>query len=136
MASGKRCVGRIYCDRGATCMSRSDGTSTSATSTNANSSTLCPLTPAQMHDTDNANQKEKFESDLKKEIKKLQRLRDQIKTWCAEVCRRPAAAHRQRCGVPPALRCAGHPRPPSSHAPTRPPPLHRAPPPPGFPART
>jgi len=34
-----------------------------------------------VHDTDNANQKEKFESDLKKEIKKLQRLRDQIKTW-------------------------------------------------------
>ena len=27
------------------------------------------------------NQKEKFEGDLKKEIKKLQRLRDQIKTW-------------------------------------------------------
>ena len=29
------------------------------------------------------NQKEKYESDLKKEIKKLQRLRDQIKTWAA-----------------------------------------------------
>ncbi|XP_035222748.1 CCR4-NOT transcription complex subunit 3-like, partial [Stegodyphus dumicola] len=29
----------------------------------------------------NANQKEKYEADLKKEIKKLQRLRDQIKTW-------------------------------------------------------
>jgi CCR4-NOT transcriptional regulation complex NOT5 subunit len=27
------------------------------------------------------NQKEKFEADLKKEIKKLQRYRDQIKTW-------------------------------------------------------
>ena len=27
------------------------------------------------------NQKEKYEGDLKKEIKKLQRLRDQIKTW-------------------------------------------------------
>lgn len=27
------------------------------------------------------NQKEKYESDLKKEIKKLQRYRDQIKTW-------------------------------------------------------
>ncbi|KAF6019325.1 CNOT3 [Bugula neritina] len=27
------------------------------------------------------NQKEKFEADLKREIKKLQRLRDQIKTW-------------------------------------------------------
>ncbi|KAI8810534.1 Not1 N-terminal domain, CCR4-Not complex component-domain-containing protein [Cladochytrium replicatum] len=31
--------------------------------------------------TTNATQKEKFESDLKKEIKKLQRCRDQIKTW-------------------------------------------------------
>lgn len=31
--------------------------------------------------TSNSNQKEKYEQDLKKEIKKLQRLRDQIKTW-------------------------------------------------------
>ncbi|CAH1794433.1 unnamed protein product [Owenia fusiformis] len=31
----------------------------------------------------NSNQKEKYEADLKKEIKKLQRLRDQIKTWMA-----------------------------------------------------
>eukprot|EP00039_Didymoeca_costata_P018546 m.333921 g.333921 ORF g.333921 m.333921 type:complete len:593 (+) comp17246_c0_seq1:2847-4625(+) len=31
----------------------------------------------------NANQKDKYEGDLKKEIKKLQRLRDQIKTWLA-----------------------------------------------------
>ncbi|KAF9585836.1 general negative regulator of transcription subunit 5 [Lunasporangiospora selenospora] len=31
--------------------------------------------------TTNVNQKEKYESDLKKEIKKLQRQRDQIKTW-------------------------------------------------------
>ncbi|KAI8927720.1 Not1 N-terminal domain, CCR4-Not complex component-domain-containing protein [Entophlyctis helioformis] len=31
----------------------------------------------------NATQKEKLESDLKKEIKKLQRYRDQIKTWAA-----------------------------------------------------
>ncbi|KAJ0966412.1 hypothetical protein J5N97_027550 [Dioscorea zingiberensis] len=31
--------------------------------------------------TENANQKEKFEADLKKEIEKLQRYRDQIKTW-------------------------------------------------------
>jgi CCR4-NOT transcriptional regulation complex NOT5 subunit len=29
----------------------------------------------------NLNQKEKFEQDLKREIKKLQRCRDQIKTW-------------------------------------------------------
>jgi CCR4-NOT transcriptional regulation complex NOT5 subunit len=35
----------------------------------------------QVYDTDNVNQKEKFEADLKKEIKKLQRYRDQIKTW-------------------------------------------------------
>lgn len=35
----------------------------------------------QVYDTENANQKEKFEADLKKEIKKLQRYRDQIKTW-------------------------------------------------------
>ncbi|KAL6565733.1 hypothetical protein OROHE_004788 [Orobanche hederae] len=34
-----------------------------------------------VYDTDNANQKEKFEADLKKEIKKLQIYRDQIKTW-------------------------------------------------------
>ncbi|GAB4851443.1 hypothetical protein Ancab_030845 [Ancistrocladus abbreviatus] len=34
-----------------------------------------------VYDTDNVNQKEKFEADLKKEIKKLQRYRDQIKTW-------------------------------------------------------
>ncbi|KAF9954881.1 general negative regulator of transcription subunit 5, partial [Modicella reniformis] len=31
--------------------------------------------------TTNANQKDKYESDLKKEIKKLQRQRDQIKSW-------------------------------------------------------
>ena len=36
----------------------------------------------QVYDADNAAQKEKFEGDLKKEIKKLQRFRDQIKTWC------------------------------------------------------
>jgi hypothetical protein len=33
------------------------------------------------YDPENVNQKEKFEADLKKEIKKLQRYRDQIKTW-------------------------------------------------------
>ena len=31
--------------------------------------------------TQNQGQREKFEQDLKKEIKKLQRHRDQIKTW-------------------------------------------------------
>jgi CCR4-NOT transcription complex subunit 3 len=30
-----------------------------------------------------SNQKEKYEADLKKEIKKLQRSRDQIKAWIA-----------------------------------------------------
>ena len=37
----------------------------------------------QVYDADTALPlKEKFEGDLKKEIKKLQRYRDQIKTWC------------------------------------------------------
>merc|ERR1719210_867678 len=36
-----------------------------------------------VHQATNSNQKEKYEADLKKEIKKLQRLRDQIKTWMA-----------------------------------------------------
>lgn len=36
-----------------------------------------------MNHTNSNNQKEKYEQDLKKEIKKLQRLRDQIKTWLA-----------------------------------------------------
>jgi len=36
-----------------------------------------------VHNASNCNQKEKYEEDLKKEIKKLQRLRDQIKTWLA-----------------------------------------------------
>jgi len=39
------------------------------------------LGASQVYDTENANQKEKFEADLKKEIKKLQRYRDQIKMW-------------------------------------------------------
>lgn len=34
-----------------------------------------------MHQTTNQAQKEKLEDSLKKEIKKLQRSRDQIKTW-------------------------------------------------------
>jgi CCR4-NOT transcription complex subunit 3 len=36
-----------------------------------------------VHHAANTNQKDKYETDLKKEIKKLQRLRDQIKTWLA-----------------------------------------------------
>jgi len=36
-----------------------------------------------VHNAANSNQKEKYEADLKKEIKKLQRLRDQIKSWIA-----------------------------------------------------
>ncbi|GLC40209.1 hypothetical protein PLESTB_000675400 [Pleodorina starrii] len=37
----------------------------------------------QAHDQENANQREKLEGELKKEIKKLQRLREQIKGWIA-----------------------------------------------------
>jgi hypothetical protein len=46
--------------------------------------TRCPprLPLFQLYATDNANQKEKHEANLKTEIKKLQRYRDQIKTWC------------------------------------------------------
>jgi len=36
---------------------------------------------SKVHNANNQNQKEKYEEDLKKEIKKLQRLRDQIKSW-------------------------------------------------------
>jgi CCR4-NOT transcription complex subunit 3 len=36
-----------------------------------------------LHDSENGNQKDKYETDLKKEIKKLQRYRDQIKTWAS-----------------------------------------------------
>lgn len=34
-----------------------------------------------MNEANSENQREKFQDDLKKEIKKLQRLRDQIKGW-------------------------------------------------------
>lgn len=37
----------------------------------------------QAHDCENSNQREKLEGELKKEIKKLQRLREQIKAWIA-----------------------------------------------------
>jgi CCR4-NOT transcription complex subunit 3 len=37
----------------------------------------------QLGDMDNSNQREKLEANLKTEIKKLQRFRDQIKTWAA-----------------------------------------------------
>lgn len=36
-----------------------------------------------METSTNATQKDKLETDLKTQIKKLQRLRDQIKTWLA-----------------------------------------------------
>ena len=36
-----------------------------------------------VHNATTPNLKEKYEEDLKKEIKKLQRLRDQIKSWIA-----------------------------------------------------
>lgn len=35
----------------------------------------------QVHELDNNNQREKLEGELKKEIKKLQRLREQVKSW-------------------------------------------------------
>lgn len=35
----------------------------------------------QVHESENQNQREKLEGELKKEIKKLQRLREQIKAW-------------------------------------------------------
>ncbi|TVY92042.1 CCR4-NOT transcription complex subunit [Lachnellula willkommii] len=38
---------------------------------------------AKLHESTNPAQKEKLEDNLKREIKKLQRLRDQIKTWAA-----------------------------------------------------
>lgn len=39
------------------------------------------LLPYQVYAAEQQALKEKYEADLKKEIKKLQRLRDQIKTW-------------------------------------------------------
>ncbi|KAI4341166.1 hypothetical protein MLD38_025924 [Melastoma candidum] len=52
-----------------------------------------------VYDTDNANQKEKFEADLKKEIKKLQRYRDQIKTWIqsSEIKDKKVSASYEQC---------------------------------------
>ena len=38
---------------------------------------------AQVYDADSGAQKEKYEADLKKEIKKLQRYREDIKKWYA-----------------------------------------------------
>ena len=73
-----------------------------------------------VHDIDNSNQKEKLEADLKKEIKKLQRLRDQLKTWCAHslsaraCCLLPlarATARRREGPLPLAATCAKTPRP-------------------------
>ena len=40
-------------------------------------------TMAKVQNVTTSNQREKYEGDLKKEIKKLQRFRDQIKTWIA-----------------------------------------------------
>jgi len=42
---------------------------------------LLIVSRVQVQTATNANQKEKYENELKKEIKKLQRLREQIKTW-------------------------------------------------------
>ncbi|GJT03444.1 CCR4-NOT complex, subunit 3/ 5 [Tanacetum coccineum] len=48
-----------------------------------------------VYDTDDGNQKEKFVADLKKEIRKLQRYRDQIKTWIqsSEIKEKKALVH-------------------------------------------
>ncbi|KAK5969150.1 CCR4-NOT transcription complex subunit 3 [Trichostrongylus colubriformis] len=44
-------------------------------------------TMVKMHEANSDNQREKYQDDLKKEIKKLQRLRDQVKGWqnCSEI---------------------------------------------------
>ncbi len=42
---------------------------------------LHALRQTQVHESENQNQREKLEGELKKEIKKLQRLREQIKAW-------------------------------------------------------
>jgi CCR4-NOT transcription complex subunit 3 len=42
---------------------------------------LVNLSRLQVQNATNLNQKEKYETELKKEIKKLQRLREQIKAW-------------------------------------------------------
>ncbi|KAI1698613.1 CCR4-NOT transcription complex subunit 3 [Ditylenchus destructor] len=36
-----------------------------------------------MNEASSDNRQDKFQGELKEEIKKLQRLRDQIKTWCS-----------------------------------------------------
>jgi CCR4-NOT transcriptional regulation complex NOT5 subunit len=41
---------------------------------------FAPLSP-QVHDPDLASVKDKNEAELKKEVKKLQKFRDQVKTW-------------------------------------------------------
>jgi hypothetical protein len=46
-----------------------------------NYTSLCRL--YQVHESEHGNQREKLEGELKKEIKKLQRLREQIKSWYA-----------------------------------------------------
>jgi CCR4-NOT transcription complex subunit 3 len=47
----------------------------------ASITTLKTTLALQVHTAPNPNQKDKYEQELKKEIKKLQRLRDQIKAW-------------------------------------------------------
>ena len=47
-----------------------------------------------VYEAETQNQKEKHEMELKKEIKKLQRLRDQVKTWLGNNDVRAAAAAR------------------------------------------
>jgi CCR4-NOT transcription complex subunit 3 len=55
---------------------------------------------AQVYDPDTSiNQKEKFEADLKKEIKKLQRYRDDIKKWCVSSIHPPGRRGPRRSTV-------------------------------------
>lgn len=44
---------------------------------------MTPANLVQVEEAASDNLKEKFESELKKELKKLQRLRDQLKSWAA-----------------------------------------------------
>ena len=56
----------------------------------------------------NQNQKEKFEAELKSQIKKLQRYRDDIKTWITNSDIKARAAHRHESAVPPERPSARH----------------------------
>ena len=56
-------------------------TQTSSTSADNYQILICNSIPSQVYAANQQSLKEKYEGDLKKEIKKLQRLRDQVKSW-------------------------------------------------------